>query len=67
MWPLATVQTCVIHLMRNRFKLASKKDWDAMKRSVKPIYTAPTVEATRAALDELTDKWGTQYGVGIAS
>ena len=62
MWPLATVQTCVIHLMRNTFKLASKKDWDAMKRSVKPIYTAPTVEAAQAALDELTDQWGTQYG-----
>ena len=33
-----------------------------MKRSVKPIYTVPTVEAARTALDELTDKWGTQYG-----
>ena len=36
-WPLATVQTCIIHLIRNTFKLASKKDWDALKRDVKPI------------------------------
>jgi putative transposase len=61
-WPLATVQTCVIHPMRNTFKLVPKKDWNAMKRSVEPIYTAPTVGAARAALDELTGKWGTQYG-----
>ncbi len=25
-WPLTTVQTCIIHLIRNTFKLASKKD-----------------------------------------
>jgi len=36
--PLTTVQTCIIHLIRNTFKLASKKDWNALKRDVKPIY-----------------------------
>jgi putative transposase len=46
-WPLATVQTCIIHLIRNTFKLASKKDWDALKRDVKPIYTAPNPNAAR--------------------
>lgn len=61
-WPLATVQTCIIHLIRNTFKLASKKDWDALKRDVKPIYTAPNAGAARVALDELTEKWGTRYG-----
>ena len=40
-WPLAIVQTCVVHLLRNTFRYASKKDWDAIKRDVKPIYTAP--------------------------
>lgn len=39
-WPLAIVQTCVVHLLRNTFRHASKKDWDAIKRDVKPIYTA---------------------------
>ncbi|SDN35422.1 Transposase (or an inactivated derivative) [Cryobacterium flavum] len=64
-WPLTTVQTCIIHLIRNTFKLASKKDWDAMKRAVKPIYTAPTVDAARAALDDLTEVWGKKYGAII--
>ena len=64
-WPLATVQTCIIHLIRNTFKLASKKDWDALKRDVKPIYTAPTPDAARAALEDLTEKWGKRYGAII--
>ena len=64
-WPLTTVQTCIIHLIRNTFKLASKKDWDALKRDVKPIYTAPNPNAARAALEELTEKWGTKYGAII--
>ena len=39
-WPQTIVQTCIIHLIRNTFRLASKRDWDALKRDVKPIYTA---------------------------
>jgi putative transposase len=64
-WPHTIVQTCIIHLIRNTFRLASKKDWDAIKRDVKPIYTAPSPTAARAALDELTEKWGTKYGAII--
>jgi len=56
-WPLTTVQTC-IHLIRNTFRLASRRDWDALKRDVKLIYTAPNEPAARAALDELADSWG---------
>jgi putative transposase len=26
-WPQARVQTCVIHLLRNSFRIASKRDW----------------------------------------
>jgi len=61
-WPLATVQTCVIHLIRNTFRLAGRQHWDGLRRDVKPIYTAPNPAAARAALDELTEKWGTKYG-----
>ena len=34
-WPATIVQTCMIHLIRNTFRLASKRDWDALKRDVK--------------------------------
>lgn len=56
MWPLTMVQTCIIHLVRNTFRLASKKDWDGLKRDAKPIYTAPNPNAARAALEDLDEK-----------
>lgn len=61
-WPLATVQTCIIHLIRNTFRLVARQHWDALKRDLKPIYSAVNADAARAALDELTDKWGSKYG-----
>jgi putative transposase len=64
-WPLAIVQTCIIHLIRNTFRLASKRDWDALKRDVKPIYTAVNATAARAALDQLADRWGSKYAAII--
>jgi len=64
-WPQTTVQTCIIHLIRNTFRLASKRDWDALKRDVKPIYTAVNAAAARTAPDELTETWGARYGAII--
>ena len=60
-WPQAIVQTCVIHLIRNTFRLASRRDWDALKRAIKPIYTAVNTGAAAAALDELASEWGQRY------
>ena len=60
-WPLTTTQTCIIHLIRNTFRLASRRDWDRLKRDVKLIYTAPNEPAARAALDELAEAWGGRY------
>jgi putative transposase len=60
-WPLTTLQSCIIHLIRNTFRLASKKDWDALRRDVKPIYTAVNADAAAAALDDLAEKWGKRY------
>ena len=64
-WPQAIVQTCIVQLIRNTFHLASKRDWDALKRDVKPIYTAVNADAARAALDQLAETWGTRYGAII--
>lgn len=39
-WPLATVQTCVVHMVRNSLRYASKADWgrspDSLRRSTPP-------------------------------
>ena len=42
MWPLTTVQTCIIHLIRNTFRLASRRDWDRLMRDVELINCART-------------------------
>ena len=60
-WPRAIVQTCIIHLIRNTFRLTSRKYWDEIKRDLKPIYTAVNATAARAGFDELAEKWGTRY------
>lgn len=64
-WSQAIVQTCIIHLIRNTFRLASRRDWDALRHDVKPIYTAVNATAARAALEELTEKWGAKYAAII--
>ena len=60
-WPQTVVQTCIIHLIRNTFRLASRADHDALKKDLKAIYTAPTTEAAEFALEELEEKWGKKY------
>jgi transposase-like protein len=60
-WPLTTVQTCIIHLLRNTFHLASKRDWDALKRDIRPVYTAVNAAAARDAMDQVTETWGARY------
>jgi transposase-like protein len=64
-WPLAIVQTCIIHPIRTTFRLTSTKDVDAIKRDIRPIYTAPNAGAASAALGELEEKWGDKYGAMI--
>jgi putative transposase len=64
-WPLATVQTCIIHLIRNTFRLSSRRDWDALKRDLRPVYTAVNAAAARAAFDELAGTWGQRYAAII--
>ena len=60
-FPQAVVQTCVIHLIRNTFKYASKKYWQQIAADLKPIYRAPTREQAWAAFEEFEEKWGKPY------
>ncbi|WP_346054556.1 IS256 family transposase [Amycolatopsis dongchuanensis] len=60
-WPRAIVQTCIIHLIRNSFRLTSRKHADALKRDLKAMYEAPNAAAAEAALQELDDNWSAKY------
>ena len=60
-WPNTTVQTCVVHLIRNSIRFCSWKDRKAVTRALKPIYRAATIEAAALALDDFETEWGGQY------
>ncbi|MFD8695500.1 IS256 family transposase [Kitasatospora purpeofusca] len=53
-WPRATVQTCVIHLIRASLRLSSSKDHPQLVPALRAIYTAPTEQAAEQALDQFT-------------
>jgi len=60
-WPLAIVQTCVLHLIRHTFRLAGRHDWEAIAKALRPIYTAPTEAAARDRFGEFSAVWGVKY------
>ncbi|OBG40014.1 IS256 family transposase [Mycolicibacter virginiensis] len=50
-WSQATVQTCVVHLIRNALRFVSYSDRKAVANALKPVYTAVDADAARAELD----------------
>jgi hypothetical protein len=62
-WPEATVQTCIVLLLRNTYRntyrYASKRD--ALRRDLKPVYQAVSEADARDAFDLLTENWGERY------
>jgi putative transposase len=49
-WPAATVQTCTVHLIRAAMRFVSYQDRKRVAAALRPIYTAPTVEAAETEL-----------------
>ena len=66
-FPDTDVQLCVVHQIRNATKFVSYKDRKAFCADMRPIYTAPTVEAAQLAFDTFSDKWGGRYPMSVAS
>src|ERR687897_1745046 len=60
-WPQAVVQTCIVHLLRNSFRYASRKDWPAIARDLKPVYQAATEQAALDAFAEFAKEWEGRY------
>jgi transposase-like protein len=60
-WPEATVQTCVVHMVRNSLRYSSKKHWTKITAAMREIYTAPTVEAAEARFAEFAGEWQQLY------
>ncbi|WP_432433266.1 chaperonin GroEL, partial [Escherichia coli] len=61
-FPATTLQTCIVHLIRNSLDYAGWKDRKALAAAIKPIYTAPTAEAAEAELDAFeAGDWGERF------
>ena len=63
-----TLQTRIVHLIRNSLDYASWKDRKLLAAALKPIYTAPSAEAAAQALDEFeASPWGQRFPTVVAS
>ncbi|MBN3837726.1 IS256 family transposase [Burkholderia sp. Ac-20344] len=67
-YPRTTVQTCIVHLIRNSLEYASYKDRKALAAALRPIYAAASEEAARQALQDFADgPWGEKYPTIVQS
>ena len=67
-WPHTTVQTCTVHLIRAAMRFVPDKDRRKVAAALKPIYTAPTVEAAETELVAFADSTlGRKYPATVAT
>ncbi|AFJ88869.1 Transposase, mutator type [Burkholderia sp. KJ006] len=67
-YPRTTVQTCIVHLIRNNLEYASYKDRKALAAALRPVYAAASEEAARQALQDFADgPWGAKYPTIVQS
>jgi len=61
-FPATTLQTCIVHLIRNSLDYASWKDRRGLAAAIKPIYTAASAEAAQTELDAFEQgEWGKRF------
>jgi transposase-like protein len=60
-WDLATVQACILHLIRNTLRYASPKYWDQIGHDLRPVYTAANEADAKSRFAEFAEKWGKPY------
>jgi putative transposase len=66
-WPQATVQSCVVHLIRAASRYGSYTDRKALCAAMRPVYTAPDMDAAEAALLEFADSaLGRKYPAAVS-
>jgi len=67
-FPATTLQTCIVHLIRNSLDYASWKDRKLLAAAIKPVYTAPSAEAAQAELDAFEQgPWGQKFPTVVAA
>ena len=62
-FPKTTVQTCIVHLIRNSLKYVPRREREQVARDLKPIYTAKDADQAHAELEAFDEKWGARFPV----
>jgi transposase-like protein len=60
-WDKTIVQTCIVHLLRNSFRYASKRDWAQLAKDLRPVYTAASEAEALDRFAEFSGKWEKRY------
>jgi putative transposase len=63
LFPRTTVQTCIVHLIRHSLRYVPRRQYDAVVKDLKPIYTAIDSDQALLALETFEEKWGQQLPV----
>jgi transposase-like protein len=67
-FPATTLQTCIVHLIRNSLDYASWKERKTLAAAIRPIYMAASAEAAQAALDAFEGgPWGQKFPTVVAA
>ena len=66
-FPETTVQSCIVHQVRNTLKYASSKDYQPLTTDMRSIYGSSKLEDGEAKLEEFIQKWGAKYPTAVKS
>lgn len=66
-YPLAQIQRCVIHMLRNSFKYVNYSDLKKFSSDFKAVYNAPNETAAYSELEGIREKWGRKYPYAISN
>ena len=65
-FPNVVVQRCIVHLVRNSIKYVPTKDYKAFTASLKKVYGAPSLQASRTAFEAFKKQWSSYPGaIGV--
>jgi transposase-like protein len=62
-FPLTTIQTCIVHLIRHSLKYVPRKQYEQVTKDLRPIYTAVNADQALVELEAFEEKWGQQLPV----
>ena len=61
-FPKATIQRCIVHLIRNSLKYVPSKDFKAFVGDLKKMYTAPSLKVAQSSFEKIKITWSMYPG-----